>query len=666
MISAPFQRRIAAGWLRLRPFTRRARQSLAPTFAQVHRATADVDTAMREIEVRFLDVSATLETTTALGRDLVEHCEALIALALGQGGGEIMIDAAAQHIWHAIEFVERNDQRVHSLIEQLRVADRQITLTLGSEQTLVRTLAPLTFVQTLFRVESASLSHEVREMFHALGSEIERIRVRVETGFREKFALVREIQRILRRAIQHLVTEQQRVQKSVAALRSHLTTSLGAMRASYEKNRDRDTRLIGVSQAVNQATGQVVMALQFQDILNQKLQHTHAVLEEMTASFDHLPADRSGACHSLRFIQQSGQVAAAQLAAMHDELVNAGTTIGGGLREIIRLMETIDGDCVALRDLDSVTTGVDGAVQILLDSLEDVRRLLSAAETHTTGAHQEIAPIAGMTTNFTAFMRELSLEIQLIGLNAEVQSARVGAGTGLEVLSAQTSAISRDTSELSLTLAAQVDTLTSGLDQAVVSFREIRDEIQKFGVTFDAELASDGASLHDYRDSSLKVLHHISEELAKLDSHSRAAHQQADFAAAAARPLGELKTAMESLAAAANAAAEEAGVEVNTVGLTDRFIEKYTMRSQVDVHHEALGLQPAAAPAPAAVGDVELFGDDPPAAPAQAASPPAANIDLWDEPADSAAVAPATSTPSDICGESTSEASPRADSSLAN
>ena len=204
MISAPFQRRIAAGWLRLRPFTRRARQSLAPTFAQVHRATADVDTAMREIEVRFLDVSATLETTTALGRDLVEHCEALIALALGQGGGEIMIDAAAQHIWHAIEFVERNDQRVHSLIEQLRVADRQITLTLGSEQTLVRTLAPLTFVQTLFRVESASLSHEVREMFHALGSEIERIRVRVETGFREKFALVREIQRILRRAIQHL------------------------------------------------------------------------------------------------------------------------------------------------------------------------------------------------------------------------------------------------------------------------------------------------------------------------------------------------------------------------------------------------------------------------------------------------------------------------------
>ena len=642
MSAAVLRRKIAAQWSRLTPFSKRLQRDLPPHFTQVRAAGENVDRAMKEIEERFLHIGTTLEAITTTGQDLVSHCESLIALALGQGGGEIMIDDAAQHIWRAVEFVENNDRNMEQLILQLTNSNERIRQTLATEQTLVRTLAPLNFVKTLFRVESASLSPDVQDMFYALAREIDRIRLRVEGGFREKFQLIREIQVILSKAIAHLIAEQSIAKQSVAGLRQHMTDSLAAMKGSYEKNRDRDTRLSGVSQAVNNETSRVVMSLQFQDILTQRLQHSHKVLEEMAERFTAIPVERAEACQSLRFIEQSGRIVFAQLAGMKEELAKAGATIGEGLAQITCQMEALDGNCLALRDLDSVTTGVDGAVQILLDSLDSVRNLVQAADLHAMEAHQTIQPIGGMTTNFTGFMRELSLEIQLIGLNAEVQAAHVGQGTGLEVLSAHTSSISRETSELSEALAKDLDTLTSGLDQVVAGFQEIRDENAVFSKELEQDFVKDEAALHDYRNTSLQVLRHISELLPKMNAQTRSALDQVDFPAVASEPLTALQTAITELSDAAQVAANLAGVRVETKGLTDHHLGRYTMRSEVDIHQKAVSGKPSApgpVETPGTHGEVELFGDppsvaaSPPKPPTSATPLPAAadNVDLWED-----------------------------------
>jgi len=628
MNSVAFRQQVVAQWSRLTPFNKRIRRDLPPCFAQVQAQASAVDCAMKEIEERFLQIGTSLENITTTGRDLVAHCESLISLALGQGGGEIMIEDAAQHIWRAVEFVENNDRNMEQLIRQLNNSSERISQTLATEQTLVRTLAPLNFVKTLFRVESACLPPDVQDMFYALAREIDRIRMRVEGGFREKFQLIREIQAILTNAISHLLNEQSHAKKSVAGLRQHMTDSLAAMKVSYEKNRDRDTRLSGVSHALDDETGRVVMSLQSQDILNQKLQHIRTVLEEMETRFASLPLDRSSACTSLHFIEQSGRIAVAQLSGMAEEMTKAGQTIGDGLNQIIRQMEALDGNCLALRDLDTVTTGVDGAVQILLDSVADVQQLMKTADHQAKAAHETIAPIGGMTTNFTGFMRELSLEIQLIGLNAEVQAAHVGQGTGLEVLSAHTSSISRETSELSEALAKDLDTLTSGLDQVVAGFREIREENANFSKELVCEFNKDTESLHDYRDSSLKVLLHISELLPQLAVNTRSALDHVDFASVACSPLLALQNAVAELADAAHTAARQSGVKVETKGLTDHHIDRYTMRSEVDIHHNAInGENQGSGPDFAAAhnhADIELFDPPgtPPPKPAAGPTPP--------------------------------------------
>lgn len=660
MNTVAIRKTLSGQWARLQPFSRRARLELPAHFGRVREASGATDEAMREVETRFLEIGNTLETTTDLARDLVEHCEALIALALGQGGGEIMIDEAARHIWSAIDFVEKGDERIELLIRQLIASNDEITQTLGTEQLLERTITPLNYVQTLFRVESAGLPPPVQEMFHALVREINRIRQHVEGGFREKFELIRQIQSILTSAITQLVNQQSRAKQTVTDLRKQMAASLESMKASYERNRDRDTRLIDVSRAVSAETGKVVIALQVQDMLNQKLQQVHSALSAMEESFGQLSFRRAEAGRSLRFIQETGKVAGAQLTAMQEELATAGETIGGGLQQIIGRMDTLDGDCLALRDLDSVTTGVDGAVQILLDSLEDVRRLVGTAGSHAKEAHRTIEPIGGMTTNFTSFMRELSLEIQLIGLNAEVQATHVGRGTGLEVLSARTSEISRETSRLSEALASQLDSLTAGLDRVVQSFREIRDETATFNTKLDGEINGDEKCLHDYRDSALKVLTHVGERLPQLKQATETARSQSDFAATAVARITELQSTVAALSAAAQALADGAGISADTTGLTDRFIAGYTMRSQVEIHREAVGAAPGAeakadndagielfdqaplpqgSPAPA-MGSIELFDDAP--APAVPSPSPAAAIELWDDAPGQPSAPPAT------------------------
>jgi len=656
-----FRQRVAAQWSRLTPFKKRLERDLPPCFENIHVSREHVDAAMKEIEERFLAIGNTLESITTTGRELVSHCESLISLALGQGGGEIMIDDAAQHIWRAVEFVENNDRNMELLIQQLTHSNERISQTLATEQTLVRTLAPLNFVKTLFRVEAANLSPEVQDMFFSLAREIDRIRLRVEGGFREKFQLIREIQAILSKAIAHLQDEQDRAKASVAGLRQHMTDSLASMKVSYEKNRDRDTRLSGVSQAVNNETGRVVMSLQFQDILTQKLQHTHKVLDEMAQRFADLPIDRADACRSLHFIEQSGRIVFAQLNGMRDELTKAGETVGSGLREIINQMEALDINCLALRDLDSVTTGVDGAVQILLDSLADVRRLVDAADQHAMQAHQTIQPIGGMTSNFTGFMRELSLEIQLIGLNAEVQAAHVGQGTGLEVLSAHTSSISRETSALSEALAKDLDTLTSGLDQVVAGFKGIREQNAVFSKELDKDFIGDDAALHDYRNTSLKVLFHISELLPQMKSQTNSALDKVDFVGVAETALSELQAAITELSDTAQFATEIAGVKVDTTGLTDQHIGNYTMRSEVDIHHRAMtgrSVPASGSNGPSDQDEVEMFG--PTGARPKPASLPAAGtantaeVDLWEDiPAPTGRSAPAA--PSSNGTSSTSE-----------
>lgn len=651
------RRRLATRFARVRASPASDSNGWPAILAEIRSSSAALTHTVAEIETRFLQISTTVENTTNIGRELVERGEVLIALALGQGGGKICIEATAEHIWRSIECVERSLQENEDLIGRLNLLHGQLGQSLAAERELSGTLAPLTFVQSLFRVESARLSPDVQTMFLALVAEIERVRLNVENEFRAKFQLIRDIRGILTDAIAQLRQRAVETKKKVLGLRAHLEQSLRQMQEIHARNRDRNTRLSTVSQAVAAEIGRIVMSLQFYDTFTQKLQHTRKILDEMDRTASVLPTAGDENGRAFVFLRQAGLICGAQLAAMKTEFAQSGASLRTGIEGIVRQMSALDEDCIALRDLDSVTAGVDGAVQILLDSLVEVQRLVGDAATFAMESHRTIEPIEGNSTNFARFINNLSFEIQLIGLNAEIQSTHVGRGTGLEVLSAQTSAISRETRALSTKLAVDLDELTASLSLIVTAFEDIRERSVSYHRTLAAEAAADTVSLHTYRDSSLNVLRKIGDLLPKLQSEARTALDQADFVAIAHPPLARLETAVVQLTVAAQTAAERSGRPVETTGLTDHFLKFYTMAAEGDVHRKALGLAPAATAAPAAAsGEIDLFGDEP-IAPAAPVAPACGDIELFgfEEPAPTAVdvarpAPPAPSAPAPAAG----------------
>lgn len=645
----------------LNPGARR-RNRLTKPFAEIASASAEVDRAMQGVEAGFLQIGSILETTIQIEQSLVTQSRRMLALAEGPEGGTAIIEQAAATIWRGIEFAESSDQQVVEFIERLAATSQKIRETLPAQQSLTDALTPLKYVQILFRVESASLPAEVQSTFLALNTEISRICERVESGFKEKFEIIANIGQSLDSAASSLRLRQSATRQQLIALRAQLEESIGSVKADYAKNQARDGRMEAIVPQVKRETGCVVMSLQAQDMLNQKLQHLNSILREMHAAHGAMTHDRTSGGRTLRFIEQASRLVTAQLDVMKTELATAGNHVGGGLGKIIEAMSGLSRDFGVEQSQQASKITIDGGIQNLIEALENVGNLLRASNELVTETHRTIAPIRGMSTQFTSFMRELTLDIHLIGLNAEVQSAHVAQGTGLEVVSARATEVSLTTCRLSEQLAADIDRITRGLGELIEAFGAVHEKAEVFVGRLTEETRADEDRLHHYRDQIIDVLLQISEQLPLLEAQIATAMSHADFSGAAVAQIEALHAAVLTLQTTAATTADEAGVSSDTTGLLDQFLKGYTMQSQVDVHNRSLGTGAAVLGAAAATvatagaaigaaaggtsgasdgasGDVDLFGFDdlPPTASAGAgsvaAATPVGEIDLWgDDP----------------------------------
>ena len=644
----------------LHPGARRRNRLNAP-FAEVGSACAEVDRSMKGVEAGFLEIGSILEATIQIEQNLVSQSRRMLTLAEGPEGGTASVDQAAATIWRGIEFAKSSDLQVVEFIERLAATSQQIRETLPAQQSLTDALTPLKYVQILFRVESASLPTEIQSTFLALNTEISRICERVETGFKEKFEIIASIGQRLDAASATLRQRQIATRQQIDTLRAQLESSIGSVKADYAKNQARDVRMESVVPQVKRETGYVVMSLQAQDMLNQKLQHLHTILHEMSAAHAAMPDDRIGGGRTLRFVEHASRLVTAQLDVMKTELANAGTQVGGGLNKIIEAMSGINQDFGAVQSQHVSGITIDGGIQNLVEALENVGKLIRASNELVTETHRTIEPIRGMSTQFTSFMRELTLDIHLIGLNAEVQSAHVAQGTGLEVVSARATEVSLSTCRLSEQLATDIDRITRGLGELIDTFGTVREKTEVFVGQLTEETRADEDRLHNYRDQIIEVLLQIGEQLPLLEAQIGTAMSHADFSGAAVAQIEALHAAVLTLQTSAATTADEAGVSSDTTGLLDQFLKGYTMQSQVDVHNRALGLGTAALGGAAATvagaasgvaaggtsgagdgasGEIDLFGFDdlPPSAGSagtgpDAASTPAGEINLWgDDP----------------------------------
>lgn len=558
-------KRIARGcrrWL-----ARRARREsiglVPPQLRQVEAAIqevvarrGDLGPISRDIEAKFLTIGSALEKLPGASEALVKRTEHLLVLASGRDDGESILSATMAVLREPMAYIDHYREATVGLLHRLGQALEHINRVLACEQGLQRTVAPLKFIRTLFKVESAGLSHEVQSMFLALTEDISALQARVSETFDAKFELLKGNRTTVKEVLLRLETYGREQDRLMMDKRDQMQKALADLRSDLARNRERDIELTKLSHGISQEVGTLVMGLQTQDIVSQKVAH---VVSSMTGAESKLLEYREASTPPeqaalLGYFRHAGQVEQSQLAAVRDDLARAEEQLTRAISSIESQIVHLEHGCLSLKEFDRVTAGVDGLIQVLIDSLGEVRTLVAATVETAGEAYARIRPIGGQTSNVTVTMRELSAQIRLIALNAHVQAAQIRSGTGLEVLAAATAGVAAETAQISQTIASDLDQLATELDGLVRGFSELRERGAQGKGQWETQARQQEEALHRARDATLSELRGVGESIDEIKALVSDMKEKVELKSIADARIEGARAALETLAAVATQA----------------------------------------------------------------------------------------------------------------
>ena len=566
----------------------------------------------RETERCFLALGTTLEKLPDASEALVKHSERLLVLASGKETGEATFDATMSLLEDPLSFIDRSQTQLEDLIVRLGNSIVQINKLIGSEAVLNRAVAPLTYIQTIFKIESAGLDHAVQQMFMALTEDIERLHQQVSQTFGEKFAVLRSARDTIEKVIAQLKADAKSQGTILREKRKSVECAMSQLNSDIQANEQRDIQLTNVSRTINQQVGCLVMSLQTQDIVSQKIAHVANAIAEicrhhepgLSAAPQSAPGDNSAFCAISCRLQE------AQLGAIGNDLTRASGEISGATLNIQKQIAQLDEQCVCLNECDKNTAGADGLVHVLLGMIEEVRVMVHNAVATAEQAYTAICPIGGLASNLTGVMRQFSAQIHLIALNAQVQAAHNCGGTGLEVLASGTAMISVDTRNISERVASGVDKLAVELTCLVETFDLLRQEGAQKRDLMESDARAKELDLHTMRDETLKELKAVGDCVGRIGVLVTDLGGENTLQAMAGEGLDGLRAALTAAAGETTSYLERTGVAVEPGRFSEELSQAYSIASEHEVHRTVFRIEPPSpAVAPGSGLEADPFAD---------------------------------------------------------
>ena len=616
---------------------RGSRRRLAHDFEPVTRLRPVLTEINGDLEAQFLEIGNHLEKLSTFSSRVVDTGEQLLRLATGQADGDDFLRRAIDVLLPPVQVLDDSLSRAAAVIDQLCQHQEMITEVRRLEGVLDRIVAPLKFIQTAFRIESAGLDPEVRAVFLALTRDIEQLHAQVVGLFAEQFQSLARAQEQISALVKRLRPQIRAHQQMSGDKKALIERTLEELRVALEENRRQDIRLVDAAQGLRGAVRNVVRSVQFQDITSQQLKHVDKAIGEMAQRLRDMPERRSRNGEKLWddacvFLGDAGKVQVAQIQAVEESLTDAEKTIGAALAEIAGRTDAVDHECMTLRNFRTISIEGDGVVQVVLNSLDELAHIVDRTYAMQSEVYETLRPLGNMASNLTGVIRGLSQSIRLIALNAQIQAAHVGSGTGLEVLSQRTCQIADQAAAANNDSAAALERLIGGFDEMVAESRRLQEAVGEQKTWIEGEGGAVRQQLHDYRDRTLATFKDLGAIMDSTRATAKSALDRLPFEAAARSRLDELAGVLEAFSqAATGAASARARSEPAAADLQ----QKYTMASERQIHEAALcrpkeASVPAAsstplsaAPIAAAVADITLFDNDITATPGTSPAPAA-------------------------------------------
>ena len=564
--------------------------------AELQALTSDLKAVCDKLETDFQTTSEELEKLAVHGKSFFHASETLVGSATGRAGGSALLSRAMRVVEEPLNFLDDSHPKTQVILKRLRQDSSRIDELINVQVELQQTIGPLKYIQTLFKIESAPLGGEVQAMFGALTKEIETLHDQICELFTTRFLELRAIQRTVNQVISQLQAQTDGLWQSVTREKTKIEKSMQEMQGELIQNQYREASADRLGKQVNQDIQEVVMGLQYQDIIYQKLQHVLASLNRLE---DHLDSEVSIVDFGGSFRLEAGQ-----LQAVRVELQAAEMKIKDGISRMLDRIISVSTGCLMLEEYSQLTISTDGMVQILFDTFASLREQVASTVTGSAKAFDQLRSVGGLASDLTMVVRDHSQRIHLIGLNAQLQAAQVGHRVGLEVLSARTSEISRATNQISEAVARKLGQLVLDLADDVKALETLYAE----GLRQQSKLEQEGAitehALHEMRDTALAMLAQVNTLLEDIRTESQQTLENVRHVETADAALSALESKLLGLAQTADGAGMNA--DGNSNALVEAARRGYTMTSQHQVFEKVLAGQDSSEANPED-GSVELF-----------------------------------------------------------
>ena len=571
-------------------FDPKSHQNLGAKIEQIPLLEKELSNASSNFEKLFLNILETLEEYRSISEDLSSQSEQMLSLSKSE-------DNPIRRINHSLnpllEFINLSADSLRSLISDLGEDRERIDQTLSHEKRLNQTFSQLTYIRTLFRVESAPLDQKVKVMFTSLVDEIYRLQTDVSDIFTTNFQSLRQHKDRISRLINQIGVQAETQSNAFESKRIKLDKFQAILTQAMNCDIATNTSLNTQSAEISEGIGEAIVSLQVQDIVAQKFQHIREISAEISDRFARVRflESRKERCETYRFIEHASIVIQNQIQAIIQELEFADNKICISFEQIeeaVRKIETLYSDASS----EDATTSINfrnGSE--LLESLKECAEMIEQVSSSSHSAFEEILPMRKMASNVTETILGLSAQLHLIGLNAEVHAAQAGGSCGLEILSSKTSEVSIETRNLCQRVSTSLDLLVSNLNESVNNFEKLHESAAEQRSSVETEIASNSQRIshfnNSYRDAASNSMNCI-QSLKELCIENE---KQGDLKKTMVDQLFALQTLHCEISSLAQSKADSINIQIDIPSLMQGLLERYTMESEQAVHHETLGLQ---------------------------------------------------------------------------
>lgn len=366
---------------------------------------------------------------------------------------------------------------------------------------------------------------------------------------------------------------------------------LGRVAAQCIRTSDQTARMQENSRTLTENFGELIAALQFQDITRQRLQHVRRALEGLLSALLE-EAGRAPAVGSICQLQHE------QLAWAVAEFCEATGRLDRNLRKMAAGVQLLADDARA-----ALMAGSSEQCARIAPSLQAVTECLEKVQTTHLAAGQAVFAVCQAVGDVAALAGEIETlgeEMQLLAQNAAVSAAHGSVqAAGLTVIAGNIQLLAEDAGRYAAAMAAGCQRVNALADELDAGEQQSDSRESDLGVLLDEARTLLGRLEAINRSFDVRLAA-ISGEVAGLDEEIRSTLEGFDIQRRFLLQVTPVLEELQEMAREQGSAVQDAADDRMLVNLQSR----YTMMSERDVHQRFLHGDAAPPDAAAPVGSV--------------------------------------------------------------